>query len=159
MARALIGIGSNVGDRAANIELARRGLAGLPRTKLVAFSGVYATAPVSHVPQGEFFNAAAALETTLEPAELLSHLMDIEAAAGRQPPGHRVKWGPRSLDLDILLYDDRVIDTDDLHVPHPAMHERWFVLKPLADVAPDAVHPVLKKTVAEMLVEVEGEGR
>ncbi|MCC7193426.1 MAG: 2-amino-4-hydroxy-6-hydroxymethyldihydropteridine diphosphokinase [Phycisphaeraceae bacterium] len=155
MAHAMIGIGSNVGDRAAHIEIARQGLARLPRTELLAFSRVYATAPVSHVPQGEFLNAAALLETALDPHDLLTKLLEIERQTGRQPPGHRIKWGPRTLDMDVLLYDDRVIDTGDLRVPHPAMHERWFVLRPLADVAPDAVHPVLKKTVRELLEKVE----
>ena len=151
MARVFIGIGSNVGDRAAHIAHARAALAALPKTRLVAFSKVYETAPVGPVPQGEYFNAAAELDTQLEPLELLEKLRGIEAGSGRAPESQRVKWGPRTLDLDILLYDDRVIANDRLRVPHPHMHERRFVLEPLADIAPEANHPTAGATIRELL--------
>jgi 2-amino-4-hydroxy-6-hydroxymethyldihydropteridine diphosphokinase len=159
MARVFIGIGTNVGDRAANMELARVALADLPRTRLAGFSKVYETEPVGPVAQGEFFNAAAELDTQLDPYDLLDALARIEGYAGRTPRAQRVKWGPRTLDLDILLYENRVISSDELIVPHPLMHERWFVLKPLADLAPQAVHPVLEMTVADLLRDVEEKQR
>lgn len=159
MARVFIGIGTNLGDRAANIELARRSLASLPRTRLVAFSPVYETAPVGPVEQGTFLNAAAELDTQLDPYDLLDALARIEGFAGRTPRAQRLKWGPRTLDLDILLFENRVISSDELIVPHPMMHERWFVLKPLADLAPGAVHPLLEMTIGDLLRDVEEKSR
>lgn len=155
MTRAFIGIGSNVGDRQAYMDLAKRELAALPRTKLVRFSSIYETAPVGPVQQGEFFNAAAELETALDPFDLLDGLAAIEAKAGREPRRTRVKWGPRTLDLDILLYGDRVISHDELVVPHPMLHERGFVLKPLAELDANFVHPVLEMRIGELLKYLE----
>lgn len=151
MASVFIGIGSNLGDRSAYLRLAERRLAGLDRTRLVAMSRVYETQPVGPVPQGKYLNAVAKLDTRLDPYELLDALEEIEQQAGRPPRHERVKWGPRTLDLDILLYGDRVISSDELVVPHPMMHERWFVLKPLADLDAGAVHPLLEMTVGELL--------
>lgn len=154
MAFACIGIGTNLGDRRAHLELATRELRHLPATDTVHLSPTYETEPVGPGEQGRFLNAAAAIETTLPPGELLGHLLRIERLAGRE---REVKWGPRTLDLDLLLYDDRIIETEDLTLPHPHMHERWFVLKPLNDIAPEAIHPTLGKTVRELLTEVEEE--
>lgn len=151
----MIGIGANVGDRWANLDLAQRMLAQIPRTRLVKFSRVYETAPVGPVRQGDYLNAAAELETALEPADLLASLAAIEAASGREPRGQRQHWGPRTLDLDILLYDDRVVQSESLAVPHPRLHERWFVLRPLADLDPAMRHPVLGQTVGQLLADVE----
>ena len=159
MTRVFIGIGSNVGDRRGHIELARRELAKLERTELRGFSPVYETEPVGPVAQGAYLNAAAELETRLDPFELLDGLAAIERQAGRLPQDKRVKWGPRTLDLDILLYGDRVISGDELVVPHPMMHERWFVLKPLTDLDPGAVHPLLEMTVGDLLKYVEKGGK
>ena len=158
MARAFIGVGSNVGDRSGYVDQARQSLAGLARTRLVGFSSVYDTAAAGPVAQGRFLNAAAELETEFDPFELLEALTEIERQSGRAPADKRVKGEPRTLDLDLLLYDDRVILTDTLSVPHPLMHERWFVLKPLADLAPEAVHPIMQVTVGALLKEVAGEG-
>lgn len=155
MARVYIGIGSNVGDRHAHVDLARQALAALDRTELVAFSPVYETEPVGPLPQGAYLNAAAALDTELDPYDLLDALRSIEQQTGREPTERREKWGPRTLDLDILLFGDRVLSRDELIVPHPMMHDRWFVLKPLADIAPKAVHPLLEMTVEELLKYVE----
>ena len=151
MARVFIGIGSNVADRSAHVALARRELAALPRTRLEAFSPVYETDPVGPIPQGKYLNAAARLETGLDPYDLLDALGAIERAAGRDRRSPQTRWAPRTLDLDILMYDQRVISSDELVVPHPMMHDRWFVLKPLADLDPHAVHPVLQMTVGELL--------
>ncbi len=148
MARAYIAIGSNLGDRGGFIELARRELACLPDSNLTAFSRVYETEPIGPPGQGKYLNAAAALETRLSPSDLLGRLRRIEQLAGRQ---RRNRWAARTLDLDLLLYDDRVIQTEELTVPHPQMHERLFVLEPLNEIAPQACHPKLRKTVRELL--------
>ncbi|MEX2216443.1 MAG: 2-amino-4-hydroxy-6-hydroxymethyldihydropteridine diphosphokinase [Phycisphaeraceae bacterium] len=155
MARVFIGIGSNVGDRQSFINLARTELAKLPGSLLVKFSGVHETPPVGPVEQGPFLNAAAELSTKLDPFDLLDELARIEALAGRTPEAKRVKWGPRTLDLDILLYGEQVISHDELVVPHPMLHERWFALKPLAELDANVVHPVLEMTVGDLLKEVE----
>ena len=155
MARAFIAIGSNLGDRPGHLERARMQLAKLPRTRLVDFSSTYETAPVGPVEQGDFLNAAAMLDTQLAPSQLMEALDQIEREAGRPAGPDRVKWGPRTLDLDLVLYGHEVISSETLVVPHPLMHERWFVLKPLAELAPEAVHPILQMTVAELLNSVE----
>lgn len=151
MASAYIGIGSNLGDRAAHLELARDELARLPDTRLIAFSSTCETDPLgppAPANQGKYLNAAAALDTQLGPAELLAHLRAIERKAGRE---RHTRWAARTLDLDLLLYDRHVIDTPDLMVPHPHMHERRFVLEPLAEIAPHALHPRLNRTARELL--------
>ena len=155
MTKVFIGIGSNLGDRTAYIKRACDGMAALERTELVAVSSVYETDPVGPLEQGKYLNAVAQLDTGLEPYDLLDGLVLIEEQAGRELPFQRTKWGPRTLDLDILLFGDRVISGDELVVPHPMMHERWFVLKPLAELDPTAVHPLLEMTVDEILTYVE----
>lgn len=156
MAKATIGIGSNLGDRQANLRLAEEGLALLPGTTVIATSRHYETAPVGPVQQqGMFLNGAVLIETTLSPAELLTGMQAIEARAGRLSREARVHWGPRELDMDILFYDDQIIQSDTLNIPHPQLHKRWFVLRPLADIAPEWVHPVLGKTVSELLEKLE----
>lgn len=155
MATATIGIGSNLGDRHAHIQHAFQSLATLPDTRVIATSSVYETAPVGPVEQGMFLNAAAALETRLPPLELLAGLQRIEAAAGRAGKEDRVRWGPRELDMDILFYDHLTLTLSGLVIPHPQLHKRWFVLKPLADVAPDFIHPELGKSITELLYDVE----
>lgn len=155
MATVYLGMGSNLGDRAAHLARAAELLRTAEGVTDVRMSNAYETEPVGPIEQGRYLNAAAAIETTLEPAELLALLHTIEADAGRDAPADRQRWGPRELDLDILLYADQVIDEPGLSVPHPRMHERWFVLRPLAEVGPEATHPVLGKTVRELLAEVE----
>ena len=138
MAQAFVGLGANLGDPAGQIARALDALAALPGTRLARTSSLYRTAPVGHADQPDFVNAVALLDTALAPRELLDALLDIERAAGRE---RSFRNAPRRLDLDLLLYDDRLIEAPGLSVPHPRMHERAFVLVPLLELAPDAVIP------------------
>ncbi len=133
---AAIGLGSNLGDRAAHLRAAVAGIAELG--ELRAVSSLYETAPVGGPEQGAYLNAVVVIATELEPRALLDRLLRLEAAAGRE---RRVRWGPRPLDCDVLLYDDRVVDEPGLRVPHPRLTERRFVLDPLLDVRPGARLP------------------
>ncbi len=138
---AYIGIGSNLEQPVEQVLRARRALAGLPRTRLVGFSALYRNPAVGPGEQPDYVNAVAAIETKLEPRALLEALQAIEAAQGRVRNG--VRWQPRTLDLDVLLYAERVIREEGLTVPHPHIQERAFVLRPLADLAPELVIPGL----------------
>ena len=149
MSLALLGLGSNLGDRGANVRRALELLAERGAASVVAVSTLCETAPEGGPPQGDFLNAAALVETELRPRELLAALKAVERALGRRPGGPR--WGPREVDLDLLLYDALVVDEPDLQVPHPRMHERRFVLEPAAEVAPSMRHPTLGRTVQELL--------
>ncbi len=148
MARVFIGMGSNLGDREARLAQALVALRGLPETTVAAVSSLYETAPVGGPPQGPYLNAVAELECALAPLALLEALLAIEAAAGRVRDGERD--GPRTLDLDLLLVDARVIESEVLTVPHPRLHLRAFVLEPLAELAPDLLHPRLGATLGEL---------
>ncbi len=147
--RAYIGVGSNVGDRFAHCLAAVEALNRLGGTRVAACSRWYETEPVGEVAQGWFLNGAVGVDTTLSPHELLARCRYIEGTRGRDR-AHEVSRGPRPLDLDILLFGDQVIATPDLEVPHPRMTARAFVLVPLDDIAPRAIHPVLKRTVSEL---------
>ncbi len=130
---AYIGVGSNLGDSQARVLAAFEALRGLPQTQLIATSRLYRTKPFGPVQQGDFVNAVAGLLTQLPAQQLLQVLRGIEAAAGRV---RAERWGPRTLDLDLLVYGAERISTAELTVPHPGIAERGFVLAPLADIAP-----------------------
>lgn len=132
-APAYVGIGSNMGDSPARVRAAFDALAGLPQTRLIARSRLYRTRPFGPVPQGDFINAVAGLLTQLDAHGLLQGLRGIEQAAGRV---RTERWGPRTLDLDLLVFGREQLQTADLTVPHPGIAERGFVLAPLHDVAP-----------------------
>ncbi len=147
---ASIGLGSNLGDRLGNLQAALVGLARLG--EIVAVSSAYETAPVGYEEQPAFLNAAAQLATTLTPEELLRELLAIERSQGRDRSLQAVPpQGPRTLDLDLLLYADQTLATEQLTVPHPALHQRRFVLAPLAEIAPALQHPVLRHSMQELL--------
>jgi len=142
---AYVALGANLGDRRANIlsALARlRAIDGVRVTKVSSLLENPAIGGPADSPP--FLNAAAEIETTLPARQLLHALLDVERQLGRE---RREKWGPRVIDLDLLLYGDRVVDESELHVPHPLMHERLFVLQPLAEIAPELVHPILQQTI------------
>jgi 2-amino-4-hydroxy-6-hydroxymethyldihydropteridine diphosphokinase len=146
MARAFAGLGTNLGDRTANLQRA----IGLIRERatVTTVSPVYETEPVGYADQPWFLNCVVELDTPLPPHNLWDALQSVERAMGKATPFPN---GPRVIDADLLLYDDLVIDEPGLQVPHPRMHERRFVLAPLADVAPALVHAALRRTVASLL--------
>jgi 2-amino-4-hydroxy-6-hydroxymethyldihydropteridine diphosphokinase len=154
--RAYVGLGSNLGDRAAHLEAAVAGLAATPGARLLACSSLYETEPVGPPGQGPYLNAVALLETRLPPRALLARLLELEAAAGRTRSGARNE--ARTLDLDLLLYGERCVDEPGLVVPHPRLHERPFVLEPLRELAPDARHPRLGRSARELAAALEASG-
>ena len=146
---AYIALGGNLGDRRANIERAVDLLRATPGVRVGKVSSFIETPAVGGPPGSPpFLNAAAELETTLSPRELLDRLLEIEQTLGRQ---RREKWGPRVIDLDLLLYGEQTIAEPNLQVPHPLMHERRFVLEPLAEIAPQARHPILHRSIETLL--------
>ena len=145
---AYIGIGSNIGDKVHQCEKAVSEIVKIDRHKLLAKSSLFKTQPIGYTSQDWFVNAVIEIETDLEPLDLLRSLKAIEARLGRT---ETFRWGPRVIDLDLLLFDQEEIQTEELQIPHPRFHERQFVLIPLAEIDRGLVHPVLKKTVGELL--------
>jgi 2-amino-4-hydroxy-6-hydroxymethyldihydropteridine diphosphokinase len=142
---AYLSLGSNVGNRAANLEAAIARLSSLG--KVVAVSSFYETEPVGFAAQPWFLNCAVKLDTEKTPRQLLAAILELEQEMGRR----RVqKNGPRTIDIDILLFGSSIIKTKGLIIPHPAMHERRFVLEPMAEIAPDVLHPVFKRSIREL---------
>jgi len=140
-----LSLGSNMGNRLSNLKQALLSLP--PQIDVVARSDIYETPPWGYTKQDPFLNQAVKAETYLEPVPLLKHIKRLEVVLGREK---NFQYGPRSIDIDILFYDDLLLATTELIIPHPNTHERAFVLVPLMDIAPDLVHPVKKTTVREM---------
>jgi 2-amino-4-hydroxy-6-hydroxymethyldihydropteridine diphosphokinase len=138
MTVAYVGLGANIGEPRRQLQAALEDLRQIPESQLVANSSFYRSAPVGYAEQPDFLNAVAALETVLEPEALLDSLQDIESRHGRT---RSFQGAPRTLDLDLLLYGDRTLASPRLTLPHPRMHERAFVLQPLAEIAPGAAIP------------------
>lgn len=145
MATAYIGLGANLGDRMTTLRMAIQRLETLGR--IAAVSSLYETEPVGYLEQPSFLNAVVALDTALAPANLMGRLLGIERDLGR---ARSFPNAPRTLDLDLLMVDDVILDTPELTLPHPRLHERVFVLVPLAEIAPEFVHPRIGKSVQEL---------
>ena len=148
-----LSIGSNMGDKRKYLDDAISFLRNNEDIKDIAVSEYIETEPYGEVEQDDFLNAAVKLKTMLTPYELLEVLHEAEQMAGRE---RKVHWGPRTLDMDILMYDDIVLGDKDLTIPHPDMVNRDFVLRPLCEIAPYAVHPIYRRTVKDMLLELNG---
>lgn len=148
--RVYLGLGSNVGHRIEFIAAAIRGLADFPATVVDAVSSVYETEPVGNVPQSDFLNLAVSIHTDLTAEEFHKKMKWLEREVGRNDSE---RWGPREIDIDLLLFDAVVIQTDALHIPHAEMINRKFVLQPLSEIAPMALHPVARKTIEELVNE------
>ncbi len=153
---AFLGLGSNVGERQKFLNQAVLELKKLANTKIVCASAIYETEPYGKTDQAKFLNAALEIETILTPPELVKEVKAIEERLGRTPTE---KWGPREIDIDILLYDGLVHDDETIKVPHPELENRRFVLVPLREIAPDIVHPVSGMTISELAGACKDAGR
>jgi len=153
MTRALIALGSNLGDREARLREGLSGLRSEARIEVLRVSSIYETEPVGGPPQGLFLNACTLLETSLDPQDLMERLLVLEARAGRV---RREPLGPRTLDLDLLLFGARVLDEPGLVVPHPRMTERAFVMLPAAEIAAGMAHPLLGITLGDLARRLSG---
>ena len=152
---AYISVGSNIGDKLANCKQGIEALTETGHSRILAQSHFYDTEPVDYADQDWFINAVVKLETARDPFQLLDQIEFIQHTAGREK--NPVRFGPRILDLDIILYDDRIINSERLVVPHPRMHARRFVLQPICDINPDIIHPVLRKEMRFLLERLRDE--
>lgn len=152
MADVYLGLGTNLGDREKNLRALWDGLRALPKTRFLRRSAVYRTPPVGGpAGQGEFYNCACLVQTELTPRELLAGIHALERSVGRRREEETVAWGPRSADVDILLWDDLILSEPDLRIPHPRLAVRAFALMPLAELAPDLPHPTAGATIRDLL--------
>lgn len=146
---AYLGLGANLGERRATLRQARQALAALPGVELIASSRLYEGAAVGGpAGQPDYLNAVLAVTTTLDPLTLLRHCLVIEAGLGRE---RSERWGARTIDIDLLLLSNLVLDSPELQLPHPRLHQREFVLRPLAELSPGLIHPLRQRSVAELL--------
>jgi 2-amino-4-hydroxy-6-hydroxymethyldihydropteridine diphosphokinase len=145
---AYISIGSNIGQRSDNCRSGITALTKIDGIDLIAQSRMFLTEPVNYEDQEWFVNAVAKIATTLTPKVLLAQLKNIERTAGRTAP--KIRYGPRILDLDIIFYEDKIINSNTLKIPHPRMHKRLFVLRPFCDIDPHIMHPVFQKTIRQL---------
>ncbi|MEZ4784041.1 MAG: 2-amino-4-hydroxy-6-hydroxymethyldihydropteridine diphosphokinase [Candidatus Kapaibacterium sp.] len=152
---AWLGLGANLGDRAATIRRSLEAIGSLPETTLTQVSSLYLTPPLGPPDQPEYINCVAQIETTLPPLQLLQKLKAVEKSLGRK---ERERWREREIDIDILFYGDKIVQQESLQIPHPELQNRPFVLVPLAEITPELLHPILKKKVAELLLLIDVEG-
>jgi 2-amino-4-hydroxy-6-hydroxymethyldihydropteridine diphosphokinase len=148
-----IGLGSNLGDKEKNLQGAIAHLQKNRSITIVSISPFYNTEPQGYEDQPDFLNCVVKVLTALEPEELLATIKGIEKKMGRK---ETQRWRPRVIDLDILFYDTLIVRNNGLRIPHPEAHKRWFVLKPMSDIEPDFEHPVLKKSIRQLLEELYG---
>ena len=154
---AIVSIGSNMGDKLENCRTAISRLDGLAHTSVTSCSRFYRTAPVDYLDQDWFVNAAVKIDTFLTPHKLLAALQKIQRLTGRRHDS--IRFGPRILDLDIIFYEDLVIESAELVIPHPRMHKRRFVLQPICDIDPTIVHPVILKNIRTLLTLLKDEAQ
>jgi 2-amino-4-hydroxy-6-hydroxymethyldihydropteridine diphosphokinase len=148
LAKTYLSLGSNLGNKLRFLKEAISKIGESNKIAINRVSSVYETQPVGYEEQEWFLNLVIEIKTSLVPRDLLDHVLSVEDQMGRK---REIKWGPRNIDIDILLYDNQVMQSDRLTLPHPRMHERRFVLLPLAEIAPQLIHPQLKKSVKELL--------
>lgn len=155
---AYIALGANLGDRRSNLQSALAALNASKDIEVLCVSTMIETEPEGVAGQGRYLNAAASLATSLSPVQLLKVMLEIEISHGRDRSQEQ-RWGPRLLDLDLLMYEDLVIDQKGLTLPHPRMHQRAFVLEPLAEIAGQLVHPIYQETITTLLKQVLSHAR
>lgn len=145
--RVYLGLGSNIGDKKSNLEEAIKLINASENCNVIRVSQFYETKPVGYEDQDNFMNAAVCVKTLLEPDELMEFLLSIEKELKRE---RVIRWGPRTIDIDILLYDEIITESENVIIPHPRMQDRLFVLKPLSDIAPYKIHPILKRRIIDI---------